>query len=238
MPVCMADDSMLNRIGRVAKDKLGKGKDWVDSGASSDSGLNVRGAASGAVLGGLVLGPLGAVVGGWLGKGAGLSKKAEEEALAGVGMTREDAMRMKDLVTDLQGMEDGLSLLRERVRDLKNKVQTFTKSVEANTESAKQCLMNDDEEGARKYLAAKLEAQKQLQAAEDSFVEERNREDQQRMVRRQLEEAILMIEDRATRRLSGSLDDPMSGGAMDGTFRDPLLDKFDAWEREDKDKGK
>lgn len=31
-------------------------------GASSDSGLNVRGAASGAVLGGLVLGPLGAVV--------------------------------------------------------------------------------------------------------------------------------------------------------------------------------
>jgi hypothetical protein len=30
----------------------------------------------------------------------------------------------------------------------------------------------------------------------------------------------------------------LSGGALDGTFRDPLLDKFDVWEREERDKRK
>jgi len=42
---------MLKRIGRVAKDKAAGAKDWVDSGASADKDVNVRGAASGAVIG-------------------------------------------------------------------------------------------------------------------------------------------------------------------------------------------
>ena len=42
-------------------------------------------AAGGAVVGALVAGPFGALVGGWLGKGAGMSNKAEEEELSRVG---------------------------------------------------------------------------------------------------------------------------------------------------------
>lgn len=42
---------ILKRIGRVAKDKATGAKDWVDSGASADKDVNVRGAASGAVIG-------------------------------------------------------------------------------------------------------------------------------------------------------------------------------------------
>ena len=42
---------MWKRIGNVAKDKIGGAKGWVDSGAKADSDVNVRGAASGAVIG-------------------------------------------------------------------------------------------------------------------------------------------------------------------------------------------
>jgi hypothetical protein len=44
-------DGMWKRIGRVAKDKVSGAKDWVDDGASTDKDVNVRGAASGAVIG-------------------------------------------------------------------------------------------------------------------------------------------------------------------------------------------
>eukprot|EP00961_Rhodomonas_salina_P233442 3155026-Rhodomonas_salina.1 len=77
-------------------------------------------------------------------------------SLAGVGMTREDAMRMKDLVASPGKSLHGRRFVAaagesERsqeqgstsyVHGLGCPVQTFTKSVEANTESAKQCLMN------------------------------------------------------------------------------------------------
>ena len=39
------------RIGSLAKDKLGGAKDWVDSGAKPERDMNVRGAATGAVVG-------------------------------------------------------------------------------------------------------------------------------------------------------------------------------------------
>ena len=47
----MQRDGMWKRIGRVAKDKVSGAKGWVDDGASTNKDVNVRGAASGAVIG-------------------------------------------------------------------------------------------------------------------------------------------------------------------------------------------
>ena len=46
---------------------------------------------------GLVAGPFGALVGGWLGKGSGMSKAAEDKELERLGMTRESATLMKQV---------------------------------------------------------------------------------------------------------------------------------------------
>jgi len=42
---------IMKRLGNVAKDKAKGAKEWVDSGAKADRDVNVRGAASGAVIG-------------------------------------------------------------------------------------------------------------------------------------------------------------------------------------------
>lgn len=46
---------------------------------------------------GLVAGPFGMLVGGWLGKGAGLSRAAEDKELERIGMTRESAKMMQQV---------------------------------------------------------------------------------------------------------------------------------------------
>jgi len=45
----------------------------------------------------LVAGPFGAIVGGWLGKGSGLSRAAEDKELERIGMTRESAKLMQQV---------------------------------------------------------------------------------------------------------------------------------------------
>mmetsp|Transcript_46766 Transcript_46766/g.73202 ORF Transcript_46766/g.73202 Transcript_46766/m.73202 type:complete len:88 (+) Transcript_46766:119-382(+) len=41
LSTCMADD-MLKRVGRLAKDKVSKGKQWIDDGSNLNKGFNLR----------------------------------------------------------------------------------------------------------------------------------------------------------------------------------------------------
>jgi len=171
--------------------------------------------ASGAVIGGLVAGPFGALVGGWLGQGTGLSKKAEEEELARVGcdpcptlasisqrpqpaipdgvsrpsspfalvsegrrtrpcrLTREDAMAMRELVMDLQGLEDSLASLRQTAAEVGERVRSLGEQAEALHAQARECLEQDNEDGARKKLEERQRVLQLLSSAEEQEIEVR-----------------------------------------------------------------
>lgn len=229
---------MWKRIGRVAKDKAGNAKGWVDKGASTDKDVNVRGAASGAVIGGLVLGPFGALVGGWLGKGAGLSRAAEDAELERLGMTRESAKMMQQLVVDFEQSSDVLADITSSCRDFENRATRLKKDVSNAFERAKETLEGGDEDGARAHLTEKVNLEEQLKKAEEAFTDMDMRRRQLKLSVDQLEERLLDVQSQATRARAASATlkglDPLEGGAMDGTIRDPLLEKFDKWEKEGK----
>ena len=226
------------RIGNIAKDKLGGGKDWIDKGADADKDVNVRGAATGAVVGALVAGPFGALVGGWLGKGSGLSKAAEDKELERLGMTRETAQLMQQLLSDFQESEAALQDVSNSCKEFENRVTRLKRDVAAAFDAAKDKLQSGDEEAARRHLTDKVNYEEQLKKAEELFADMDSRRQQLKLGVTQLEERLLEVQATATRGRAANAMlksfDPLEGGATDGTIRDPLLEKFDKWEREDK----
>ncbi|EKX54445.1 hypothetical protein GUITHDRAFT_99924 [Guillardia theta CCMP2712] len=230
----MQVDDMWKRAGRLARDKLGDAKGWVDSGADVRSGTNLRGAAGGALVGALVAGPFGALIGGWLGKGTGLSDAAQAEELKRLGLTKESAMLLKQLIIDLRDTEDSLRIIVDARDSKESQVRSLKASIDTSMARARQQLEQGNEDQARVHLAEKLRDQEKLQALQGDLLDLEAREQQVKINKDALEDRINNFEGLRKRLLSSSSgQDAFSGGTLDGTIRDPLLDKFDKWEKSD-----
>jgi len=229
----MQSDDMWKRAGRLAKDKFGDAKGWVDSGADIKSGSNLRGAAGGALVGAMVAGPFGALIGGWLGRGAGLSEAAQAEELKRLGLTKDSAMLLKGLIIDLQDTEDSLRIITDAIESKESQVRSLKASIETSLARARQELEQGNEDRARAHLADKLKDQERLQAIQGELLDLEAREQQVKVNKDVLEDRINNFEGLRKRLLSSnSGQDAFIGGTLDGTIRDPLLDKFDKWEKE------
>mmetsp|Transcript_47285 Transcript_47285/g.147845 ORF Transcript_47285/g.147845 Transcript_47285/m.147845 type:complete len:103 (-) Transcript_47285:1413-1721(-) len=99
---------------------------------------------------------------------------------------------------------------------------------------ARQQLEQGNEDQARVHLAEKLRDQEKLQALQGDLLDLEAREQQVKINKDALEDRINNFEGLRKRLLSSSSgQDAFSGGTLDGTIRDPLLDKFDKWEKSD-----
>ncbi|KAJ1495242.1 hypothetical protein T484DRAFT_1925825 [Baffinella frigidus] len=220
-PLRMAD--IFKRIGALGKDKFDDSRKWVGQGADTGAGSNMRGAAGGVVVGALVAGPFGALVGGWLGKGAGLSNKAEEEELSRVGLTREDAVAMRELVMGLNGL---LSSLRQSVADTQERVGNLRGEAERFHGLARERLEAGDEDGARKQLEQRQKILPILADAETQEAETSSRIPPLENALAQTADALQRTQERAVARQRGARG-AFDGGAMDGSIVDPSLADFD-----------
>jgi hypothetical protein len=91
----MGSNDAFDKLGRLGK----SAKDWVEDSSSRD--FNLKGAGVGAVAGGLIAGPLGAIIGGAVGKNFGLEKSAMKEQAKRLGLTPEVLLAIQELESDV-----------------------------------------------------------------------------------------------------------------------------------------
>jgi len=152
----MADE--LGRLGRLAKDKLSKAKDFIEETGNAKGGVNFRGAGAGAVAGGLVLGPFGAAIGFMMGKNAGAGKAAQKAAAERLGLTPEVMLMIADLDSEVVATKADFENVKDARDGLGRRLRKLQRDAEEYYTRAKSALAAGNEEGARTALTLRQEA--------------------------------------------------------------------------------
>jgi hypothetical protein len=148
----------LKRMANIAKDKLGS----VDD--TSVAGLG------GAVAGGLLLGPLGAVIGALASSSASGSQESR--------IPTEASEQATILSHELQTMQKTKQMVNDQVKTVAKVRQKFADREKAEYTDAVSCLQNDDEVGARAALTKRETTKSLFEKAQKDYDEASARYDE------------------------------------------------------------
>jgi hypothetical protein len=184
--------------------------------------------AAGAVLGGLLLGPFGALFGAQLGAKVGAANavdRAKKEEMARLGVT-EDMLRMaEDIGTALQRSNDGLKASQESFETQQSLARLLDTNAAEMYEKAKAAIASMKEDEAKKILLDRQLVQEKLKKVLLSCVEEKSRLEKMRNNVDALEQRAMEIESLLRRNVGAkALQD--SGSQFSLAQEDPLLQKF------------
>ena len=156
----LAPSSSARRRTRVPRSAtraaLGKGK-----GPRIPKDETVGGAVGGAVLGGLLLGPFGAILGGQFGANLGTDRKRarqEEAALRKQGITPEMVRMVEECAEGLKNAEEALRTARDSQRFILEEASELYNMASAAVQSG-------DDDTARRHLTERKRVQSKLEDA-------------------------------------------------------------------------
>ncbi|GHP04121.1 hypothetical protein PPROV_000287500 [Pycnococcus provasolii] len=202
---------------------------------------DVKGVLGGAVLGGLIAGPFGAILGSQIGGSMGANKKfnrqvqdAEENELRRMGVTREQVEQAQELANDLADAEDAARVLALDADRLNTDVNNLKLIADQAYADAEEAVKTGDDDAARSHLGRRAEANRRLQGMESDADDARRRADQARRGVDQLAEAVRIFErqimaqkaDAAQERIRSATEKASGITMQPDEEEDPLLKKF------------
>lgn len=217
---------------------FGKGKD-VSKIVKDES---FGGAVSGAVLGGLLLGPFGAVLGGQFGANFGSDRKRARQAdtaLRKQGITPDMVKAVEECAEGLRNAEAGLRSAKDSFTLNLEEAAELDAEVETLYEAATTCVTSGDDDGARKYLTKRKQVQTKLGDAKQRATEAKRRVESversvatlssqakklESILRENMASAAETNASEAAAKFGG--EQYSSAGDLEAAYEDPLEKKF------------
>lgn len=191
-------------------------------------GSGVGETAAGAILGGLVLGPFGALFGASIGSSLGSSRavdQAKKEELDRMGITEEMLDSAREMGTALERGVEGLKATQDSLRTQQNFAARLDADAERVYDEAKDALGNSDEERAKELLLKRVDIQEKLKKTLINCAEEKKRLEKMEENVRAIEERAIEMETLMKRNIGAkALMD--SSNPFTLADEDPLLQKF------------
>ena len=163
----LAPSSSARRRTRVPRSAtraaFGKGK-----GPRIPKDETVGGAVGGAVLGGLLLGPFGAILGGQFGANLGTDRKRarqEEAALRKQGITPEMVRMVEECAEGLKNAEEALRTARDSQRFILEEASELDAEASELYNMASAAVQSGDDDTARRHLTERKRVQSKLEDA-------------------------------------------------------------------------
>lgn len=210
-------DNILLTSGRVAKDKV--------------SGIDIDPRIGGALLGGLALGPFGAILGVSMASSAA-EQRDQEKILASKGITKELLREASTLADTLAEAKIALSLTEDTMTSAKARYKDLGENEESLYEKAKKCLTDQDEDGARAALAMRETVKAQQEQAMSRYRDATVSFERAASNVKMLEGKVFEMESYMNRLMQNESPDSRPYEAAAPV--DPLLARFAALEKEKK----
>jgi len=184
--------------------------------------------AAGAILGGLVLGPFGALFGASIGSQFGASRavdKAKKEELARMGITDEMLESAREMGATLERATEGLKATQDSLKTQQNFAKRLDLDADNTYAEAKAALESNNEELARGLLLKRTHIQEKLKKTLINCAEEKKRLLKMQDNVRAIEERAIEMETILRRNVGAQslLDSSTQFSLAD---EDPLLQKF------------
>ena len=197
---------------------------------SSGDGLGET--AAGAVLGGLLLGPFGALWGASVGANFGSSRsyeRAKKEELQRMGLNDDILEMARDVAMSLETSERGLNACQDSLRTLQQLATTQENRCQTLHAQAKDFLVvKNDEEAARSKLLERTQLQDKLKQTLIKCAQEKKRVEQMRDNVDKLKERAAEIQALVSRTVSAKTtsNTNINTSSLSLSNEDPLLAKF------------
>ena len=197
---------------------------------SSGDGLGET--AAGAVLGGLLLGPFGALWGASVGANFGSSRsyeRAKKEELQRMGLNDDILEMASDVAMSLETSERGLNACQDSLRTLQQLATTQENRCQTLHAQAKDFLVvKNDEEAARSKLLERTQLQDKLKQTLIKCAQEKKRVEQMRDNVDKLKERAAEIQALVSRTVSAKTtsNTNINTSSLSLSNEDPLLAKF------------
>lgn len=217
------------RIQAEWKKKLEETGDKLEKAGSG----GVAETATGAVLGGLILGPFGALFGAQIGASIGAKNSIEKERMQKMkelGITPEMLEMAQEVGVTLNRAVEGLNACRDSLQTQQRLAKRLDSDIERIYEDAKAAMIAKEEDRARQLLFERDRLQKKLKKVLMSCVDEKKRVQQMKNNVEAIEDRAMEIESLLNRSVGAkALDDTSSTNFEMGlkiSEEDPLLQKF------------
>lgn len=192
-------------------------------------GGGMRETVAGAVLGGLILGPFGALFGASIGANVG-AKKAELDArraeMERLGISQEMLDMAKDVGLSLESSMEGIQAIKSSLETQQKLAKRLDQEVSTLYDRAKAALDNSDDDLARKILMERAAVQDKLKKVLIACAEEKGRLEKMKGNVEQLERRALEIDALLRRSVSARSRQNLSADGFSLQKEDPLLQKF------------
>lgn len=185
--------------------------------------------AAGAILGGLILGPFGALFGAQLGAQLGQKNavdRARQEEMERLGITQDMLDSAQEIGLALEQSIEGLQASRNSLESLQNFARRLEQSMEETYEKAKREIAAGNEGEARKYLLEKQRIQEKLVATLKACAEEKSRYTQMERNVGALEERAMDMETLLRRTVGATTIQNTAMQQFSVKDGDPLMQKF------------
>jgi hypothetical protein len=153
--------------------------------------------AAGAILGGLLLGPFGAVFGASIGSNLGARNalsNAKKQELERMGVTEEMLQSAKEIGASLDRGFEGLKIIQDSLQTQQSFASKLDSEVQQVYAKAKAALEEGDEDRARDLLFKRSQLQEKLKKTLQNCIDEKRRLSQMEDNVRALEERALEME--------------------------------------------
>lgn len=164
--------------------------------------------AAGAILGGLLLGPFGAVFGASIGSNLGARNalsNAKKQELERMGVTEEMLQSAKEIGASLERGFEGLKVIQDSLRTQQSFAAKLDSEVQQVYANAKTALEAGDEDRARDLLFKRTQLQEKLKKTLQNCIDEKRRLSQMEDNVRALEERALEMESLLKRNIGESI---------------------------------
>lgn len=183
--------------------------------------------ATGAVLGGLLLGPFGALFGAQIGANLGAKRTAEDfqkERMELMGVTPEMLDMVQEAGIALNRAIDGLKATQDSLSTQQRISRRLDADVTRLYDEAKVAMLSSDERKARELLFERDQLSKKLKKSLEKCVEERTRVETMKRNVEAIEERAVELESLLNRSVSAKALNDSSDFSLPA--EDPLLEKF------------
>lgn len=183
--------------------------------------------AAGAVLGGLLLGPFGALFGASIGSNLGAQTSVQRlraEEMQNMGLTPEVLEMARSVGFALEQSIDGLEASKESLQTQQRLAKRVDADVTSFYDKAMVAIKDGDEESARKLLMKRTQLQDQLKSVLLNCAEEKKRLEKMETNVAELQRRALEVESLVKRAVSSKTMQSTADFSL--AAEDPLLQKF------------
>eukprot|EP00592_Proboscia_alata_P000027 CAMPEP_0194368406 /NCGR_PEP_ID=MMETSP0174-20130528/16685_1 /TAXON_ID=216777 /ORGANISM="Proboscia alata, Strain PI-D3" /LENGTH=229 /DNA_ID=CAMNT_0039144793 /DNA_START=108 /DNA_END=800 /DNA_ORIENTATION=+ len=214
----------------IKPDRFKKNIEEAGEKAKKAAGGGVGETAAGAILGGLVLGPFGALFGAQIGSSIGSKRASEQSAKDGMkemGITPEMLEMAEDIGATLDRAVVGLNASKESLDSQQSYARRLQGTIDDLFDKAKDAMAAGDEEKARTLLMEKQGQTDRLKKALSACLLEKKRMEKMTLNVGAIEERAMEIDSLLRRSVSAkSMQDINLSEDFSLSIEDPLLQKF------------